>query len=262
MPCACSFTAEVIDRLPDLKLICIAATGTNNVDKEAAAARNLPVRNVAGYSTESVAQLTLTALNALSMDLLRLNDLVYGGEYSKAKAFATWKRPFYELRGKRYGIIGLGSIGHRVAELATAYGAEVVYHSTSGNNTENKYPRLSLDELLETADVVSIHTALVPATEGLIAAAQLARMKPTAYLLNLGRGGIVDEADLVAALNAGEIAGAAMDVFTTEPIPLTHVYRTVNDRSRLLLTPHIGWASVEAREALVAGIIGNIREGY
>ena len=256
------FTAEVIDQLPDLKLICIAATGTNNVDKEAAAARNIPVRNVAGYSTESVAQLTLTALNALSMDLLVLNDLVYSGEYSRAKAFATWKRPFFELKGKRYGIIGLGTIGHRVAELATAYGAEVVYHSTSGKNTEDRYPRLSLDELLATADAISIHTALVPATEGLISHEQLRRMKPTAYLLNLGRGGIVDEEALVEALNGGEIAGAAMDVFTTEPLPLTHVYRTVNDRSRLLLTPHIGWASVEAREALIAGIVTNIQQGW
>ena len=250
-----------LDQLPNLQLICIAATGMNNVDLTEAERRGIPVRNVSGYSTNAVAQLTLTSLFTLAMDLIHLNEAVYDGTYVKSPSFSYWRRPFYELGGARYGIIGLGTIGRRVAELATAYGAKVVYHSVSGHHTDDReYPHVSLDELLATSEVVSLHCPLTDQSRDLIGAAELARMKPSAYLLNLARGGIVNEPALVAALNAGQIAGAATDVFTTEPIPADHVFTTVNDRSKLLLTPHIGWASVEARTALLAGVRKNIRE--
>lgn len=250
-----------LDQLPNLQLICIAATGMNNVDLTEAERRGIPVRNVSGYSTNAVAQLTLTSLFTLAMDLIHLNEAVYDGTYVKSPSFSYWRRPFYELGGARYGIIGLGTIGRRVAELATAYGAKVVYHSVSGHHTvDREYPHVSLDELLATSEVVSLHCPLTDQSRDLIGAAELARMKPSAYLLNLARGGIVNEPALVAALNAGQIAGAATDVFTTEPIPADHVFTTVNDRSKLLLTPHIGWASVEARTALLAGVRKNIRE--
>lgn len=255
-------TAELIDALPELRLICIAATGTDNVDKQAAAARNIPVRNVADYSTDSVAQLTLTARLAVSMDLLHLNNEVYNGNYSAAKDFTLWRHPFYELKGSRFGIIGLGNIGKRVAVLATAYGARVVYHSISGSDHDVAYPRLALDELLESCDTVSIHCALSEKTENLIGKRAFKRMKPSAYLVNMARGGIVNEVALAEAINSGEIAGAAVDVFTTEPMPSDHPYLGVKDRDKLLLTPHVAWASVEARTVLVEGIIKNIGEGW
>lgn len=253
---------EELDALPDLKLICIAATGKNNIDLAEAEKRNIPVRNVSGYSTDSVAQLTMTALFTLAMDLIHLNEAAYDGTYSKSPSFSYWRRPFYELGGARYGIIGLGTIGHRVAKLATAYGAEVVYYSTSGKNTDQPYPSVSLEELLETCEVISIHCPLNEATKHLIDYEAMKKMKASAYLINMGRGGIVHEADLVKALDSKQIAGAAVDVFTTEPIPSDHVYQTVADKSKLLLTPHIGWASVEARTKLVDGIVENIREGW
>lgn len=255
--------AEEMELLPGLRLICIAATGKNNVDLVEAERRGIPVRNVSGYSTNSVAQLTLTSLFTVAMDLIHLNGAVYDGSYAKSPSFSYWRRPFYELGGARYGIIGLGTIGRQVAKLATAYGAKVVYHSVSGGNTEGQdYPHVSFDELLTTCEVISIHCPLTEETRGLIGKAELEKMKPSAYLINMARGGIVNEPDLIAGLNAGEIAGAATDVFTEEPMPADHAFTTIRDRSKLLLTPHVGWASVEARTELLAGIRANIEEGW
>ena len=253
---------ELIEQLPELRLVCISATGTDNVDLAAAKERGIPVRNVAGYSTDSVAQLTFAALGALTMDLLHLNEEVYSGNYSKAKDFALWRRPYYEFGHQRFGIIGLGAIGGRVAELAAAYGAEVVYHSISGRDHDVPYRRLGLSELLESCDVISIHCALSEQTRNLIGAPELAAMKSSAYLINMARGGIVNEPALVEALDREAIAGAAMDVFTAEPLPADHPYLSVRNREKLLLTPHVAWASVEARTALVEGILRNIAEGY
>ncbi|MBC6992868.1 NAD(P)-dependent oxidoreductase [Neolewinella lacunae] len=251
--------AAELEALPDLKLICVAATGMNNIDHEAAARRGIPVRNVSGYSTNAVAQLTLALLFTLSMDLLHLHQAVYDGTYAAQSAFAYWRQPFYELRGTRYGIIGMGAIGQRTAELATAYGAEVVYHSTSGRNTDQPYPAVALDELLQTCEVISIHCPLTDATRNLISYPQLQKMKPSAYLINVARGGIVHEADLVRALQEGLLAGAASDVFSTEPIPGDHPFMSLRDAGKLLLTPHIGWASVEARTTLLAGVRANCK---
>lgn len=252
-----------MDRLPKLRLICIAATGKNNVDLDEAERRGIPVRNVSGYSTNSVAQLTMTSLFTLAMDLIHLNAAAYDGTYAKSPSFAYWRQPFYELGGARFGVIGLGTIGLRVAQLAEAYGAKVVYHSASGRNTEGQpYPHVSLGELLSTCEVVSVHCPLTEQTLNLIGAAELKKMKASAYLINMARGGIVNEPDLVNALNAGEIAGAATDVFTVEPMPADHVFTTVNNRGKLLLTPHIGWASVEARMTLLKGIRENIGKGW
>ncbi len=251
--------AVELDRLPDLKLICIAATGMNNVDLTAAAARGIPVKNVSGYSTNSVAQLTITLLFTLAMDLIHLNQAVYDGTYSRHPAFGYWRQPFYELGGARYGIIGMGTIGRRVAEIAQAFGAKVVYHSTSGSNTEQPYPHVSLEELLTTCEVISLHCPLNEQTRNLIGYAELVQMKPSAYLINVARGGIINEADLVRALDEGQISGAASDVFTTEPLPADHPFLSVQEPHRLLLTPHVGWASVEARMELLAGVRENIR---
>jgi len=251
-----------LGQLPDLRLICVAATGTNNVDKAAAEARSIPVRNVSGYSTNAVAQLTITSLFTLAMDLIHLNEAVYDGTYARSPSFSYWRQPYNELGGARYGIIGMGTIGRRVAELATAYGARVVYYSTSGRNTDQPYPAVSLEELLTSCEVISIHCPLTEQTRNLIGEAELAKMKPSAYLINVARGGIVNEEALVAALDGGQIAGAASDVFTTEPIPTDHPFLNVKERHRLLLTPHMGWASVEARMTLLAGVRKNIGLGW
>ena len=247
-----------MDQLPDLKLICISATGMNNVDLDAAAARGISVKNVSGYSTNSVAQLTITMLFTLAMDLIHLNESVYDGTYSKHSAFGYWRQPFFELSGARYGIVGMGAIGKRVAELATAYGAKVVHYSTSGRRSGGLYPQVSFEELLETCEVISIHCPLTEETKNLFDYAALTGMKSSAYLINVARGGIVNEADLVRALDEGQISGAASDVFTTEPILAEHPFFSVKEPHRLLLTPHMGWASVEARMELLAGVRGNI----
>lgn len=254
--------AEELEQLPKLRLICVAATGTNNIDHDAAKARGIPVRNVQGYSTNAVAQLTITTLFALAYDLIHLNDAVYNGTYSAAPSFSYWRNDFYELRGARFGIISLGAIGRKVAELAAAFGAKVVYYSSSGQDRHSAYPRLSLEELLSTSEVVSIHAPLNSKTRNLIAEPQLRQMRDSAYLLNFGRGGIVNEADLANAVDKGWIAGAAVDVYEKEPIAVDHPFLQVKNRHRLLLTPHVGWASVEARIELINGIAKNIKAGY
>lgn len=247
-----------LDQLPDLKLICISATGMNNVDLDAAAERGIPVKNVSGYSTNSVAQLTITMLFTLAMDLIHLNQAVYDGTYTKHPAFGYWRQPFYELGGARYGIVGMGAIGTRVAELATAFGAKVVHYSTSGRKSDGPYPQVTFEELLDTCEVISIHCPLTNETKDLFGYDELVRMKPSAYLINVARGGVVNEPDLVRALNESQIAGAASDVFTKEPIPTDHPFLSVKEPHRLLLTPHMGWASVEARMELLAGVRENI----
>ncbi len=252
-------TAAHLAQLPSLRLICVAATGTNNIDVEAAKARGIAVKNVKGYATESVAQWTFAALFTLSMDFIHLNEAVYDGTYSRADSFSYWRQPFQELAGTTFGIIGMGTIGQRVASLAAAFGAKVMYHSTSGKNQAQPYPALSLSELLRSSDVVSINAPLNEHTANLITYSELATMKSSAFLLNSGRGGIVKEQDLARAIDEDLIAGAAMDVYTQEPLPLAHPYRSVVKRHKLLLSPHIAWAGTSARKALLQGVAKNIQ---
>jgi glycerate dehydrogenase len=167
---------------------------------------------------------------------------------------------YHEISGMRFGIIGLGNIGQKVADIARAFGAEVVYYSTSGRNTDQPYERLDLDELLKTSDVVSIHAPLNENTENLISAGQLELMKPSALLINTGRGGIVNESDLAGALDSESIGGAALDVFEQEPIKADNPLLTIKNKERLTMTPHIAWASVEARTQLIEGVKKNIEE--
>ena len=204
--------AALMDRAPKLRLVCVSATGTDNIDLDAAAARGIIVRNVAGYSTESVVQATFTHLLSLLGRSAYFDACVKDGRYSEGGLFTDSRLPFTELAGKAMGIVGMGTIGSRVAQVACAFGMDVVYYSTSGTSHCSAYPSLPLEELLRRSDVVSIHAPLNSRTAGLIGEAELAMMKPRAVLLNLGRGGIVDEDALAAALDAGTIAGAALDV--------------------------------------------------
>ena len=250
---------DVMDACPRLRLVCVAATGMNNIDLSYAAEKGVTVKNVAGYSTNSVAQVTISLVLELMTRTNYYNTYIQTGEYSSSPIFTHLGRSFNELAGKQYGIIGLGTIGKRVAAIAEAFGANICYYSTSGKNLDNPYKRLDLGELLQTSDIVSIHAPLNERTHNLIGIQQLRMMKPTALLVNVGRGGIVDEAALAEAIDSDIIAGAGLDVFTREPLPAGHPLLNVRNKDKLLLLPHIAWASVEARTVLVSRIAENIK---
>lgn len=243
-----------------LKMIALLATGYNNIDIHYAKQRGITVANVAGYSTESVAQHTFAMLLYMVEHLPQYDTYVKSKAYTDSETFTYIAWPYQELRGKRLGIIGLGDIGKAVGRIARAFGMEVVYYSTSGqNNSGGDIRRLELEELLKTSDVVSIHAPYNDKTHHLIGYKEMSQMKKTAYLLNLGRGRIVIEEDLARALNEHLIAGAGLDVLEKEPITRENPLFKVKDKNKLLITPHIAWASVEARKTLVQEIIANIR---
>ena len=250
----------IIEQAPNLKLICVAATGTNNIDKVAAAERGIPVKNAHDYSTQSVAQGTFAILLHLLNRVPFYDGYVKGGGYAQSDIFTHFGPSFWELNGKRFGIIGLGTIGRQVGKIATAFGADVVYYSTSGQNTNQPYTRLELDEFLKSSDVVSIHAPLNENTANLINYERLQQMKKTALLINVGRGGIVNEADLARALDEELIAGAGVDVFEKEPISPENPLLQVKRKDALVLTPHITWASIEARTLLIEKIGQTIDE--
>jgi lactate dehydrogenase-like 2-hydroxyacid dehydrogenase len=249
---------EVMDTCPDLKLICIAATGMNNVDLEYAALKDIVVKNVAGYSTDSVVQSTFAMLLSLMHSVAFYDNYVKSGDYAQSRIFTHLGPAFWELKNKRFGIIGLGTIGKRVAAIARAFGAEVVYYSTSGKNLDAGFLHLSLAELLCTSDVLSIHCPLNDKTTNLIGAEQLKLMKPTCYLLNMGRGGIINEEALAEAIDKDWIAGAAIDVLMQEPIRNNNVLLNIKKKDKILITPHIAWTSIESRNLLINKIISNI----
>ena len=253
---------ELIDSAPDLKLICIAATGVNNIDVEYAASKGIPVRNVAGYSTDSVVQSTFMHILSLVGGGRYFDDSVKSGSYSRSGMFTDPNWNWWELTGKTIGIIGMGNIGKKVAHIAEAFGMKVCYYSTSGTAHCKDYPCLSLEELLAQSDIVSIHAPLNERTRNLIGSAQLAMMKPKAYLVNMGRGAIVVEADLANAVDEGVIAGAGLDVFVTEPIPEDHPYLKMKHPERMTLAPHVAWASMEARKRLISMMADNIAMGW
>ena len=250
-----------IDAAPKLKLICEAATGVNNIDVDYAASRGIPVRNVAAYSTESVVQTTFMHLLTLIQGRGYYDSFIKDGRYSASGCFTCMDIAFHELDGMRMGIIGLGTIGSRVARVAQAFGMEVCYYSTSGTNHSSNYPSLPLDELMSISDVISIHAPLNERTDGLIGAAELSRMKKTAVIINMGRGGIVNEADLADAIDRDAIGGAALDVFVKEPLPADSPLLHTAHPEKLRFTPHTAWASIEARQRLADMIADNIAKG-
>lgn len=243
---------------PNIKLICITATGTNNVDLSYTKSRGIVVTNVAGYSTNSVAQHTFAMLFYLLEHLNYYDRYVKSHEYSRSGVFTKLEKPFMELNGKIWGIIGLGNIGKSVAAIAKAFGCCVIYYSTSGVNNYSGYERVELDELLAASDVISVHAPLNPETKNLITYAHISRMKKHAILLNLGRGGIINEYDLARALNDDLIAGAGLDVLENEPAREDHPLLEIRDESKLLITPHIAWTSIEARTLLIQEVKQNI----
>ena len=255
-------TGEILDKLPRLRLICIAATGMNNVDLVRAAEKGIPVRNVPGYSTNSVAEATFTLLFALMRQTVYHDRFVKSGKYTESGLHNHFGRPFFELCGKSWGIIGMGTIGKRVAALAEAFGAKISYYSTSGKNMDAGYPCMNLEDLIAGSDIISIHAPLNHQTYHLIAYEQMKRMKSTAFLINVARGKIIHEPDLARALNENLIAGAGLDVFAQEPIEKENPLLCLENPDKIVLMPHIAWASVEARQALIDRIAEHIRQAF
>lgn len=251
-----------IGNAEQLKLVCVTATGTNNLDKEYLAKRGIEWRNVAGYSTESVAQHTFALLFFLLEKLSYYDAYVKSEKYIGDVTFTHFANVFHELSGKTWGIIGLGNIGRRVAELAKLFGCNVIYYSTSGKNNNADYKRVDFDELLKTSDIVSIHAPLDENTRGIMNKEAFSKMKKNAILLNLGRGPIIVEQDLADALNQEMIAAAGLDVLSVEPMAEDNPLREIKDSDRLIITPHIAWASVEARTRLMQIICNQIKEFY
>lgn len=253
---------ELIDSAPNLRLICIAATGVNNIDVAYAASKGIPVRNAVGYSTDSVVQSTFMHILSLVGGAAYFDESVKSGRYSRSGMFTDPNWNWWELAGKTIGIIGLGNIGMKVAKIAEAFGMKVCYFSTSGTGHCHDYPSLPLEELLAKSDIVSIHAPLNERTLNLIGARELAMMKPHAYLINMGRGAIVIEEDLAKAVDEGVIAGAGIDVFVREPIPEDHPYLKMKHPERMRLAPHVAWAATEARERLIDIMAENISMGW
>ena len=251
-------TAEDMSKCENLKLICVAATGMNNVDLDAAEKENIKVKNVISYSTESVIQHTFSMLFYLLGHSRYYDEVVKSGEYSKSDIFTDISRPFSEVYGKKWGIIGLGSIGQGVAKIADAFGAEVNYYSTSGKNTSQPYHRLKLDTLLKECDIITIHAPLNEDTKNLLDYKELAKIKDGSVVLNLGRGGIINE-DAVAKIIDEKNIYFGLDVLEVEPMIKKHPLLSVKNKENLYITPHIAWTSVQARDKLIATVIKNIK---
>lgn len=243
-----------------VKMVCVTATGTNNLDKEYLESRKIIWHNVAGYSTESVTQHTFAMAFYLLEKLRYYDDYVKDEKYIDDTVFTHFANRFFELSGKTWGIIGLGNIGRRVAGIAKSFGCRVIYYSTSGKNHNKEYEEVDFDTLLAESDILSVHAPLDENTQNLMDKDAFEKMKNTVIFLNLGRGPIVVEADLADALEQGRIAAAGLDVLCIEPMSPDNPLRRIKDSDKLLITPHIGWASVEARTRLMQTILGYCSE--
>jgi len=244
----------------NLKLICITATGMNNIDLEYAKEKGIPVKNVAGYSTSSVAQLAISYMLQFVQKINFYDNYVKSGGWENSDIFTNNDKPFYELNGKTVGIIGLGNIGKEVAKIASTFGCKVIYYSTSGKNNDTTYNNVSLEVLLKESDIISLHCALNEQTNNLLNKNNLDNLKDGAILLNLGRGGLVNEQDITDTLNNGKDIYFATDVTTVEPIEKTSPLLTIQNKERVIITPHIAWASLEARTRLMDLVYKNITE--
>ena len=242
-----------------VQMIAEAATGYNNIDVEYCKRKGIRVANVAGYSTLSVAQHTVALLLSVYEKLSYYNDFVKSGKYAASSTFCHVENYFHEIAGKTWGIVGLGAIGRATAKLAEAFGAKVVYYSASGNTYDVDYEAVDFDTLLKTSDIVTVHCPLNEKTNGLFDEEAFCKMKKSAVLINVARGPIVSAKALVDALNHNEIMAAGLDVFEVEPMTTDNPLQVFKDDSRLVLTPHIGWGTVEARRRVIDEVELNIQ---
>ena len=243
----------------NLKFVAQTATGTNNVDFHYTNANGISVANVPSYSTDSVAQHTFAMLFYLVEKLRYFDDYVKNGTYSKSNCFSCVDMIYPEIAGKTWGIIGMGAIGRKVAQIATAFGCRVICYSASGKTYETPYEQVSFDALLSEADILTVHAPLNEFTRGMMNYEAFSKMKRSAYFINVGRGPIVVEEDLVRALEEGLIRAAGLDVLCVEPLPITSPLLKIQDSQKLLITPHTAWATSEARQRCVDEVTENIK---
>lgn len=244
---------------PNVKLICLFATGFDNVDLAYCRSRGIKVANVVNYSTAAVVQHTLLLALALEEKLIHYDNYVKSGEYGAQDRFSNFDRPFGEFDGKTWGIVGMGNIGRGVAKVVQALGCKVIFYSASGKSTCTEYTRVEFDELLSQSDILSLHCPLSDRTRGLINKEAFSKMKKSAILVNVARGPVVDTQALFEALTQGQIAAAGLDVLEKEPISRDNPLNEIKDSTKLIITPHLAWASTEARERLVAEVVKNIQ---
>lgn len=255
------FTKDILNKLPNLKLICIAATGMNNVDLEAAKELGVEVKNVSGYSTNSVAQHTFAMLLHLVQKNGYFDNYTSSKQWQDSEIFTHLGQSFNEISGKKWGIIGLGTIGTQVAHIAKAFGCEVNFYSTSGKNNNPDFNKIEIEELLRTSDIISVHCALTENTKYLLSISNLNLLQDHCVLLNLSRGPVIQESDLVEVFKKKNIS-IGLDVTDGEPISKDSPLNEIIESERVFITPHIAWSSVEARETLVSGIVKNIKNKF
>lgn len=250
--------ADTIKECRNIRMICEFATGYDNVDLEYCKSRNIAVTNVSDYCTDSVAQHTFAMVFYLLEKLPYYDEYVKSGAYASGKRFSHFGRCFQELSGKTWGIIGLGNIGKKVASIASAFGCKVIYYSVTGKNMVQEYEKVDFERILKESDVLSIHCPLSDLTKNLIDENALSKMKKTAILINVARGQVVNNTDLAKALEKGVIQAAGLDVLEQEPIREENPLSDIQDSEKLLITPHMAWGSIEARERIVEEAYKNI----
>lgn len=250
---------ELLKDAPNVKLLAITATGFDNIDLEYCKSRGIAAANVKAYSTPAVAQHTFAMALFILEKISYYDEYVKSGKYSSQSGFCNFDEKYNELSGKTWGIIGMGNIGRSVAKIAKAFGCKVIFYSASGNSTCTDYERVDLDTLLKESDVLSIHCPLSDRTRNLINRDTLKLMKKSAILINVARGPVVNDADLAEALNNGTIAGAGLDVLGVEPMEKDNPLGLIKDSRKLLITPHMAWASVESRQRCFDEVLLNIK---
>ncbi len=249
---------ETLKDAADVKLICEFATGYDNVDLAYCKSRGIKVANVVNYSTDAVAQHTFALCFYVLEKLRHYDEYVKSGAYAAQDRFSNFDLPFTELAGKTWGIAGMGNIGKKTAAIARAFGCRVIFYSASGTSTCTEYERVDFDTLLKEADFLSLHCPLSDRTRNLIDIEALKKMKESAILINVARGPVVNDGDLYEALTKGYIAGAGLDVTGTEPMKDSNPLSRIKDSNKLIITPHLAWASTEARERCVSETCRNI----
>ena len=244
---------------PNVKIVCEFATGYDNCDLTYLKSRGIAVCNVRDYSTPMVAQHTFTLALALSQKIFHYDNYVKSGEYAAQDRFSNFDVPFTELEGKTWGIVGMGNIGQRVARIATAFGCKVIFHSVTGNSKVTEYEQVDKDTLVKESDILSLHCPLSDLTRDFINTEELKKMKKSAVLVNVARGPVVNNTALYEALESGEIMAAGLDVLEKEPLELTNPLSKIMDSNKLIITPHLAWASVESLNRVVEGVYNNIK---
>ncbi|MCD8119977.1 MAG: hydroxyacid dehydrogenase [Lachnospiraceae bacterium] len=250
---------DTLGDAPNVRLICVFATGYDTIDLAYCRKRGIKVANVVNYCTGMVAQHTFAMALYLFEKLPYYDRYVKSGAYAAQDRFSNFDLPFYELEGKTWGIIGMGNIGRRVAQIASAFGCRVIFYSVTGKSRVTDCPQVNFETLLAESDILSLHCPLSPLTRNLIDLAALRKMKSSAILINVARGPVVNNRDLATALNEGVIAAAGLDVLESEPIKTDNPLGLIQDSTKLLITPHLAWASVEARQRCVDEVHENVR---